>query len=105
GTGPRVVVVGRWWSPPGPRPLLGRPGAFLVDSLDDRSASAGLPPAEPLAERLRRAARSRVDAVYGARAPLVASLLLAQREGLEREVRDRFARAGLSHLLAISGLH
>jgi competence protein ComEC len=36
---------------------------------------------------------------------MVASLLLAQRDGLEPAVRERYARAGLSHLLAISGLH
>lgn len=50
-----------------------------------------------LVERLRR--------LYGARAPLVAALTLARREGLDRDLQDRFARSGIAHLLAISGFH
>jgi competence protein ComEC len=37
--------------------------------------------------------------------PLVEALILNRRERVDRAVRDRFARAGLSHLLAISGSH
>ncbi|MGO9465078.1 MAG: ComEC/Rec2 family competence protein [Isosphaeraceae bacterium] len=37
-------------------------------------------------------------------APLAAALLLGQREGVEPEVNDAFARTGTTHLLAISGL-
>lgn len=33
------------------------------------------------------------------------ALLLARKEGLDAVTRDRFAQAGLSHVLAISGLH
>lgn len=50
----------------------------------------------------------RVDQVhrlYGDRGPLVAALLFARREGLDPEVRDAFAAAGIAHLLAISGFH
>lgn len=36
---------------------------------------------------------------------MVEALLLGRRERLDPVVRDRFARAGLSHLLAISGSH
>ena len=36
---------------------------------------------------------------------LVEALLLGRRERLDPAVRDRFTRAGLSHLLAISGSH
>jgi competence protein ComEC len=32
-------------------------------------------------------------------------MLLARKEGIDPRQRDRFARAGLAHLLAISGLH
>ena len=38
-------------------------------------------------------------------APLAAALLLGQREGVEPDVNDAFARTGTTHLLAISGLH
>jgi competence protein ComEC len=92
----------RWWSPPAAAPgPLRRPGAFLVDTLHAASAPSRAAPAH----EIRRAARDRVDLLFGDRASLAASLLLAQRDALDGEVRERFARAGLSHLLAISGLH
>ena len=50
-----------------------------------------------LVERLRR--------LYGERAPLVAALTLARREGLDRDLQESFARSGIAHLLAISGFH
>jgi competence protein ComEC len=36
---------------------------------------------------------------------LAEALVLAQRDGVDREVRDRFAATGLAHLLSISGTH
>jgi competence protein ComEC len=48
----------------------------------------------------RRSAR-----LFGARAPLVDALVIARRAELEPEVRERYARSGLAHLLSISGLH
>lgn len=47
----------------------------------------------------------RVDALFGARGPLVAALVLARREGLDPGLRDMFAVSGIAHLLAISGFH
>ncbi|MFO7895023.1 MAG: DNA internalization-related competence protein ComEC/Rec2 [Longimicrobiales bacterium] len=104
-----LVARGRWWQPPGGSGM--RPvGLLLVDALEPRpadtmGAEGGRGPVTEALAALRSNARGRVDALFGDRAPLAASLLLAQRDGLDREVRDRFARAGLSHLLAISGLH
>jgi competence protein ComEC len=62
------------------------------------------------ATRLRGAVRSwshdrlvaRLDPTV---APLAAALLLGQREEVDPEVNDAFARTGTTHLLAISGLH
>jgi competence protein ComEC len=100
--GAALAVHGRWWSPPGATDgPLRRPGALLIDSLEVL-AGGGRP---HIPERLRRGARHRIEVLYGEQAALAASLLLAQRDALDRDVRDRFARAGLSHLLAISGLH
>ncbi len=53
----------------------------------------------------RDALVERLGRLYGDRAPLVAALTLARREGLDPELSDRFARAGIAHLLAISGFH
>jgi competence protein ComEC len=55
--------------------------------------------------RIQRGSRARVsDQFDPSIAPLAAALLLGQREGIEPEVNDAFARTGTTHLLAISGL-
>jgi competence protein ComEC len=50
-----------------------------------------------VAERSRR--------LFGSRAPLVDALVIARRTELDAGLRERYARAGLAHLLSISGLH
>src|SRR3989454_159915 len=47
----------------------------------------------------------RADELFGARAPLVAALVFAPDAALDPEVRERYARSGLAHILSISGLH
>lgn len=47
----------------------------------------------------------RIDALYGADAPLARALLLADAHDIDRAVRDRFADAGIIHMLSVSGLH
>ena len=55
--------------------------------------------------RLRAWSRARlVERLDPQTAPLAAALLLGQREEIEPEVNDAFARTGTTHLLAISGL-
>jgi competence protein ComEC len=55
--------------------------------------------------RLRTWSRARlVERLDSRIAPLAAALLLGQREGVDPEVNDAFARTGTTHLLAISGL-
>ena len=113
-----VVAEGRWWRPSGPGSALRPVGLLLVERVRSaagapsgaaqhaaRTGAGDGPAPGRLVDRARSAARGRVETLFGDRAPLAASLLLAQRDALDREVRDRFARAGLSHLLAISGLH
>lgn len=46
-----------------------------------------------------------IDAVFRARAPLVRALLIADQQGIAPAVRDRYADAGLVHLLSVSGMH
>jgi competence protein ComEC len=55
--------------------------------------------------RWRASLVDRLERLYGARAPLVAALTLARREGMDRDLGDAFARVGIAHLLAISGFH
>src|SRR5207247_1858353 len=54
---------------------------------------------------LRDRVVGRADTLFGARAPMVDALVIARRTGLDPDVRERYAQAGLAHLLAISGLH
>lgn len=55
--------------------------------------------------RIRAAAGRAIDRSFRDDAPLVRALLIADRGDLSPEVRDRFAAAGLAHVLAIAGLH
>jgi competence protein ComEC len=55
--------------------------------------------------QMRSTCRSRLTERLDARAaPLAAALILGQREEIDPEVNDAFARTGTTHLLAISGL-
>ena len=53
----------------------------------------------------RGLAGERIDTLFGANAALVRALLIADQRGIDPTVRDRFADAGLVHMLSISGLH
>jgi len=46
-----------------------------------------------------------LDTLFGERTALARALLIADQDGIEPAVRDRFADAGLIHILSISGLH
>ncbi|MDE0072640.1 MAG: DNA internalization-related competence protein ComEC/Rec2 [Gammaproteobacteria bacterium] len=97
-----LVIRGQWLA----RPLRrGMPpeyaGTLVVRALEVDTGA----PAVPLAVRLRAVVRERLDALYPTRAGLGEALILARRERLAREVRDQWARAGIAHLLAISGFH
>lgn len=54
---------------------------------------------------LRDAVSKRIHALFGSRAPLVDALVIARRNALDPDVRERFAQAGLAHLLCVAGLH
>lgn len=100
-----VVVWARWWARPAEGSWPRRPewaGSFVADSLRT-SADAGILAAPLLAARV--GAQARIRQLFPTRAPVAEALILARREGLDPELRERFARSGLTHLLAISGLH
>lgn len=46
-----------------------------------------------------------LDSAFGTAAPLARALLIADTRSLDPGVRDRYANAGLVHMLSISGLH
>jgi competence protein ComEC len=53
----------------------------------------------------RANAQARIRALFPNHAGLAEALLVAQRDGLDAEIRARYAASGLTHLLAISGTH
>lgn len=86
-------------------------GAMVAE--DARPANAGVAragfsrtpvPTSALA-RWRAHTGSTIDTLFGDEAPVVRALLIADTKQLPPEVRDRYARAGLVHILSISGMH
>lgn len=56
-------------------------------------------------DRWRNHVGRTLDRRFGTDAPMVRALLIADTRGLSPELRDRYADAGLVHILSISGLH
>ena len=80
-------------------PLLGERG-LLVQRAHLGSRAAG-----PLLARWRAAAGRSIDRTFAHDAGLARALLIADTRGIPVEMRDRYAAAGVVHLLSISGLH
>ncbi|HXQ78037.1 MAG TPA: ComEC/Rec2 family competence protein, partial [Gemmatimonadaceae bacterium] len=79
-------------------------------------ATAARPPALPatnqaqdgnadILSRVRSRAAEVIDRTFGEDAPLARALLIADQHEIPIEMRDRYASAGLIHMLSISGLH
>src|SRR5947199_1331245 len=99
GTGARGgttwVVAGRWTGAGG-----GGGGGVLVVR---RTRALDLVPHGRGALRDALAARS--TELFGTRAPIVNALVFAPNARLDSDIRERYVRSGLAHLLSISGLH
>lgn len=112
--GRAVRAAGRWRPYPSARGVR-RPehrGSLGAGAVRRATAVAGGPAGPPTdglraaAVRLRAAAAGRLESrLPPDAAGLARALTLADRGGLPDGLTDRFARAGLAHLLAISGLH
>jgi competence protein ComEC len=95
--GSRWAVTGRWI------PMIrfgGRPDGLLVVGERERLPGHAGPGA-----RWRNWLADTIERLYGRRAGLVAALLTGGRGDLDPVLKAAFARSGLVHLLAISGLH
>lgn len=103
-----VLLSGEWRAsapPVVPSPWPDDPlySGFMVA----RSATITAEPAllrNPLLT-MRGRAESRLYRLFPRHAALADALLLGRRESLDPEMREKFARSGLVHLLAISGAH
>ncbi|MDQ3697248.1 MAG: DNA internalization-related competence protein ComEC/Rec2 [Gemmatimonadota bacterium] len=88
-----AVVVARGDIGPAGEGIIVR-GASILETPERRSLIA-----------LRARSGSAIDRLFGVDAPLVRALLIADTRSLDPALRDRFAAAGLVHMLSISGLH
>ena len=83
-------------------------GAFIGSSSPKQSSSHRPAVAEDSTSMLKamhkRASRS-IERVFGTDAPMAKALLIADQHEIPLEMRDRYARAGMVHMLSISGLH
>ena len=61
--------------------------------------------ADALLPRLRAQTGTRIDRIFASDAPLVRALVIADMSAIEPAQRDRYADAGLVHMLSVSGLH
>ncbi|HEX2602297.1 MAG TPA: DNA internalization-related competence protein ComEC/Rec2 [Gemmatimonadaceae bacterium] len=86
--------------------MFGAAAVIAVSSpAPPRPVANAAPPPTGLLGRVRaRAARS-IDRTFGEDAPLARALLIADQHQIPTEMRDRYAAAGLIHMLSISGLH
>jgi len=95
----RVAVTGGAWMRTGSTAEPGSQGLRLTV----RSAA----PTRQMSIRpqLRAAGVRRVDSIFTVDAPMARALLLADMHLIAPEMRRRWARSGLVHLLSVSGIH
>ena len=78
---------------------IGERGALVQDAvLTPLGSDAVLP-------RVRARTGARIDALFGTDAPMVRALVIADMSAIDAAQRDRYADAGLVHMLSVSGLH
>lgn len=95
----KVARGGTTWLVAGP--WLGDPEGGLLRVRTARLIDPAPHGRGALRDRIATNART----LFGSRAPLVNALVIGGQTNLDRDVRERYARAGLAHILSISGLH
>ena len=87
------------------RTFLHRQGIFLHGELVE-SVVTERDRRKELWNRLRQGVHHRIEELFDSEStPLAKALLTGYRQELGPEERERFARAGISHIMAVSGLH
>ncbi|HEX7981180.1 MAG TPA: DNA internalization-related competence protein ComEC/Rec2 [Gemmatimonadaceae bacterium] len=92
----------------------GAPGEVLLvtgqPSVDERSVLVQngrltVLRADGVLARMRARTGGRIDRLFGDDAPMVRALVIADMGAIDAEQRNRYANAGLVHMLSVSGLH
>jgi competence protein ComEC len=106
--GATLSLAGEWRRIPDSAPGSGWPRsgvwAGYVSATEAEVLAGPEPRAHPLLT-VRGSMERRLHRLFPRHGSMAEALLLGRRETLDRDLRDRFARAGLVHLLAISGTH
>lgn len=105
-----VTVEGRWIKSVRPD---GSEAVYLsassVVELSGEGRDGTIQTLVPWSTRVRAAIRGRaaqaLERRLGSQAGVASALVLAERDGIPRELWDAFARSGTAHLLSISGFH
>lgn len=56
-------------------------------------------------DKKRDEAGKRIESIFGENAPMAKALLIADQSEIPRDVKQKYSRSGLIHMLSISGLH
>ncbi|MCE2397688.1 MAG: ComEC/Rec2 family competence protein, partial [Gemmatimonadetes bacterium] len=104
-----VVVEGRWirhLRPDGSTSLyLSASSVAEAEAEGEADAALRVPWTVRTASAIRARANEALERRLGAQAGVAAALVLADRDGIDRELWDAFSRSGTAHLLSISGFH
>jgi competence protein ComEC len=79
----------------------------LIGTIAERPQRARAPSGERkgVLDRAQQRASRSIDRLFGKDAPMARALLIADQHRIPPEMRDRYAKAGMVHMLSISGLH
>lgn len=102
---PFRVAVSDGTAPSGASVVVTGAATSMRDGVLVTDATLRLTRSPSLVERWRAAIGRGIDRHFASDAPLVRALLIADASDLSPTLRDRFAAAGLSHMLSVSGLH
>ena len=97
-----VTVEGRWIRSARPD---GTETVYLSASSVEETGDAQVPWTTRARSAIRGRAADALKRRLGTQAGTASALVLAEREGIPRELWDAFARSGSAHLLSISGFH
>jgi competence protein ComEC len=100
-----TVAIRRGRAPAGREVLVSGEVSSARGRLFARNASIRVLRGEDELIAFRARIGHELDRAFGPRAPLVRALLIADTRSVDPAVRDRYAAAGLVHILSISGLH
>ena len=118
-TGSRIVVAGRLHPPYPPRNpadfdfrrYLRHRGVRAMLRVEESAHIAAVAPPAAFVQRLAIRVERRIERAIRTHLPtplgrdVLGALLLGRRNQIDQEVLDQFARTGLMHVLAVSGLH